>query len=74
MLCLDPHCVCCLASRRPLRQVVLVSSMGVTKADHPLNRIGGGNILLWKRMAEEYLANSGAPACTRWWCAVQAHM
>lgn len=43
----------------PERQVVLVSSMGVTKPDHPLNRIGGGNILVWKRLAEEYLANSG---------------
>ncbi|GAB4821230.1 hypothetical protein N2152v2_008276 [Parachlorella kessleri] len=35
--------------------------MGVTKADHPLNRIGNGKILFWKRMAEEYLANSGVP-------------
>ena len=42
------------------QQVVLISSMGVTKPDHPLNRIGGGKILMWKRMAEEYLVNSGA--------------
>lgn len=29
-----------------LPQVVLVSSMGVTKPDHPLNRIGDGKILV----------------------------
>lgn len=40
-------------------RVVLVSSMGVTKADHPLNRIGNGKILFWKHMSEEYLQNSG---------------
>ncbi|KAL4425711.1 hypothetical protein ABPG75_009727 [Micractinium tetrahymenae] len=50
-----------LAAKYDLRQVVLVSSMGVTKADHPLNRIGGGKILFWKRMASEYLVNSGVP-------------
>jgi hypothetical protein len=43
-----------------IAQVVLISSMGVTKPDHPLNRIGDGKILFWKRMAEEYLVNSGA--------------
>ena len=44
-------------------QVVLVSSMGVTKPEHPLNCIGGGKILMWKRMAEEYLVNSGECSC-----------
>lgn len=48
-----------LAAQHGVRQVVLVSSMGVTKPDHPLNRIGNGKILMWKRMAEEYLVNSG---------------
>lgn len=48
-----------LAARHGVKQVVLVSSMGVTKPDHPLNRIGNGKILMWKRMAEEYLVNSG---------------
>ena len=42
-----------------------MSSMGVTKPDHPLNRIGGGKILMWKRMAEQYLVNSGQCQC-RW--------
>ena len=40
--------------------VVLVSSMGVTNPTHPLNRIGNGKILMWKRMAELYLITSGA--------------
>ena len=48
-----------LAAQHGVKQVVLVSSMGVTKPDHPLNRIGNGKILMWKRMAEEYLVNSG---------------
>jgi len=30
-------------------RVVLISSMGGTQPRHPLNAIGGGNILLWKR-------------------------
>lgn len=37
-----------------------IRSMGVTKADHPLNKLGNGNILFWKRTAEEYLINSGS--------------
>lgn len=49
--------------------VVLCSSMGGTDPNHMLNSIGrktnedgtmsGGNILKWKRKAEEYLINSG---------------
>uniref|UniRef100_A0A7S1TFN8 NAD(P)-binding domain-containing protein n=1 Tax=Compsopogon caeruleus TaxID=31354 RepID=A0A7S1TFN8_9RHOD len=35
--------------------IVLVGSMGSTNPDHPLNKIGNGNILSWKRKAEEYL-------------------
>ena len=33
--------------------------MGGTNEDHPLNKMGNGKILIWKRKAEEYLANSG---------------
>lgn len=40
-------------------QVVLVSSMGGTQPDHPLNRLGNGNVLVWKRKAEQYLLDSG---------------
>jgi uncharacterized protein YbjT (DUF2867 family) len=42
-----------------VRKIVLVSSMGITKADHYLNAIGDAKILLWKRKAEEYLIASG---------------
>ncbi|PSC75336.1 Nucleoside-diphosphate-sugar epimerase [Micractinium conductrix] len=48
-----------LAKKHGVKQVVLISSMGTTKPAHPLNRIGGGNILFWKNMAAEYLVNSG---------------
>ncbi|MED6187899.1 hypothetical protein PIB30_080956, partial [Stylosanthes scabra] len=44
-----------------LKQVVLVGSMGGTDLNHPLNSLGNGNILLWKRKAEQYLADSGIP-------------
>ena len=39
--------------------IVLVGSMGGTKENHPLNQMGNGKILIWKRKAEEYLVNSG---------------
>lgn len=39
--------------------IVLVGSMGGTNEQHPLNRIGNGNILIWKRKAEQYLIDSG---------------
>lgn len=42
-----------------VEHIVLVGSMGGTNENHPLNRIGNGNILIWKRKAEEYLINSG---------------
>lgn len=42
-----------------VEQIVLVGSMGGTQLNHPLNQIGQGNILVWKRRAEEYLINSG---------------
>jgi uncharacterized protein YbjT (DUF2867 family) len=37
--------------------VVVCSSMGGTDVNHPLNSLGNGNILMWKRKAEVYLMN-----------------
>ncbi len=43
-----------------VRQVVLIGSMGGTDAGHFLNTMGdNGNILQWKRKAEQYLIASG---------------
>ncbi|GJD08569.1 Uncharacterized protein chloroplastic [Galdieria sulphuraria] len=39
--------------------IVLISSMGVTQKDHPLNRLG--NILMWKKKSEDYLMSCGIP-------------
>ncbi|KAL6987636.1 hypothetical protein U1Q18_013383 [Sarracenia purpurea var. burkii] len=44
-----------------VKQIVLVGSMGGTNPNHPLNSFGNGNILIWKRKAEQYLADSGIP-------------
>lgn len=51
---------------KSINQVVMVSSMGGTQPENFLNTIGrvpeddkSGNILLWKRKAEEYLIQSG---------------
>ncbi|KAK1428285.1 hypothetical protein QVD17_17116 [Tagetes erecta] len=44
-----------------VKQIVLVGSMGGTDLNHPLNSLGNGNILVWKRKAEQYLADSGIP-------------
>lgn len=44
-----------------VKHIVLVGSMGGTNPNHPLNSLGNGNILVWKRKAEEYLSNSGVP-------------
>ncbi|TVU44358.1 hypothetical protein EJB05_03795, partial [Eragrostis curvula] len=44
-----------------VRHIVLVGSMGGTNPNHPLNSLGNGNILVWKRKAEQYLADSGVP-------------
>ncbi|CAH8387167.1 unnamed protein product [Eruca vesicaria subsp. sativa] len=44
-----------------VKQIVLVGSMGGTNINNPLNSIGNGNILVWKRKAEQYLADSGIP-------------
>ena len=47
------------AKQAGVKHIVLVGSMGDTNPDHPLNRIGNGNILIWKRKAEQYLIDSG---------------
>ncbi|CAN6715758.1 unnamed protein product [Malus baccata var. baccata] len=44
-----------------VKQIVLVGSMGGTDLNNPLNKLGNGNILVWKRKAEQYLADSGIP-------------
>ena len=54
------------AKRNSMERVVIVSSMGVTDPDNFLNNVGKnkdgtghGDILQWKRKAEEYLVESG---------------
>ena len=56
------------AKAAKIEQFVFVSSMGGTQPENFLNTIGrvegdelSGNILLWKRKAEEYLIKSGVP-------------
>jgi uncharacterized protein YbjT (DUF2867 family) len=46
------------AQAAKVRQFVLVSSRGVTQADHPLNRMFG-DVLKWKLAGEDYLRASG---------------
>lgn len=48
-----------VAQASGVEHIVLVGSMGGTMENHPLNKMGNGNILIWKRKAEEYLINSG---------------
>ena len=47
------------AQKAGVEHIVLVGSMGGTDPNHPLNQIGNGNILIWKRKAEQYLIDSG---------------
>jgi len=47
------------AKRAGVKHVILVSSMGGSDPSNMLNKIGDGNILLWKRKAERYLISSG---------------
>ena len=47
------------AKKAGVEHIVLVGSMGGTNINHPLNAMGNGNILVWKRKAEQYLINSG---------------
>lgn len=55
------------AKKAGVNHVVLVSSMGGTDRSNFLNTIGvkpdgsGGEILIWKRKAEKYIAQSGLP-------------
>ncbi|GJP30686.1 hypothetical protein CLOM_g4540 [Closterium sp. NIES-68] len=49
------------ARRAGVKQVVIVGSAGGTNEKHPLNSLGNGNILIWKRKAEQYLVDSGIP-------------
>lgn len=48
-----------LAKEKGLKHVVFVGSMGGTDDNNPLNRIGNGNILRFKRKAENYLMEAG---------------
>jgi len=47
------------AKEAGVSHIVLVGSMGGTNENHPLNSIGNGKILIWKRKAEQYLIDSG---------------
>ena len=47
------------AKQAGVEQIVLVGSISGTNPNNPLNRIGNGNILVWKRKAEQYLIDSG---------------
>jgi len=49
------------AVKAGVQHIVLVGSMGGTNENHPLNRLGNGNVLIWKRKAEQYLIDSGVP-------------
>lgn len=47
------------AKKQGIEHIVLVGSMGGTNENHPLNSLGNGKILIWKRKAEQYLIDSG---------------
>lgn len=42
-----------------VKHIVLVGSMGGTDLSNTLNKLGDGNILVWKRKAEQYLVELG---------------
>ncbi len=48
------------AAQADVSQFVLVSSMGVTREDHPLNQMFD-NVLIWKFRGEQHLRASGLP-------------
>lgn len=48
-----------LAKEAGVNHIILMGSMGGTNENHPLNKLGNGNILIWKRKAEQYLIDSG---------------
>ncbi|MFP4135376.1 MAG: SDR family oxidoreductase [Halothece sp.] len=47
------------AKKAGVEHIILMGSMGGTNENHPLNKLGNGNILIWKRKAEQYLIDSG---------------
>lgn len=47
------------AKKAGVQHIILMGSMGGTNENHPLNKLGNGNILIWKRKAEQYLIDSG---------------
>jgi uncharacterized protein YbjT (DUF2867 family) len=47
------------AKKAGVKHIILVGSMGGTDENHFLNTLGNGNILIWKRKAEQYLIDSG---------------
>jgi uncharacterized protein YbjT (DUF2867 family) len=48
------------SGRADVKQLVLISSMGVTEKDHQLNKFFG-NVLKWKARGEQALRDSGVP-------------
>jgi len=48
-----------MAKQAGVNHIILMGSMGGTDENHPLNKLGNGNILIWKRKAEQYLIDSG---------------
>jgi uncharacterized protein YbjT (DUF2867 family) len=48
-----------IAKECGVKHVVFVGSMGSTNDAHPLNRLGNGNILRYKRRSEQFLIASG---------------
>ncbi len=48
------------AAAANVKHFVLISSMGATHEDHPLNRMFG-NVLIWKAKGEQALRDSGVP-------------
>lgn len=47
------------AKQAGVKHIVMVGSMGSTDENNMLNKLGNGNILIWKRRAEQYLIDSG---------------
>merc|ERR1712176_452591 len=48
-----------VAKELSVKRVVMVGSRGGTDPENMLNKIANGNILVWKRKSEKYLADSG---------------
>lgn len=47
------------AKKAGVKRVVVIGSMGGTQKENFLNTLGNGNVLLWKRKAEQFLVKSG---------------